>query len=252
MANLLAIPVYNEERAIAGVLSRSLAYPLDLFVVDDGSTDRTPDVLRQFPQISLLRHNRNRGYGAALRAAMHYAIQNHYDVLVTMDADGQHDPEWIPRFLAVAHNADIVSGSRYLGQFPTDTPAPMERRRINSLVTDELNACFGLDITDAFCGFKAYRCAALSRLTLTEDGYAMPLELWVEAACLGLQVREIAVPRVYLDPTRSFGDQLDDANARLAYYQRVIDRTVARRKGKNDCHIAGHPHPVFPRLELSE
>lgn len=247
MKTLVVIPVFNEEKYLPIVLDRVLIHPVDVLVVDDGSNDRTPEVLARFPQVRVMRHPRNLGYGAALRDGFEHAIAHGYDVVLTMDSDGQHEPSLIPPFIEAAANADIVSGSRYLKAFDVDTPAPVERRRINSLVTDELNACFQLDITDAFCGFKAYRTDALRRLTLTEDGYAMPLELWVEAACLGLVVREIPVPRVYLDPTRSFGEKLDDADARLAYYQEVIDRTVERIRRQRGCKRYGAPRPIFSK-----
>ena len=76
---------------------------------------------------------------------------------------------------------------------------------------------------------------ALSKLRLAEPGYGMPLEVWVQAACLGLRIREIPIPRVYLDPERSFGAALDDAGARLAYYQQVIDRAFAWAREHNGC-----------------
>ena len=82
-------------------------------------------------------------------------------------------------------------------------------------------------MTDAFCGFKAYSRGALAALALTETGYAMPLEVWVQAAAEGLAVSELPVPLVYLDESRSFGGALDDAATRLAYYRRVLDRAEA-------------------------
>jgi dolichol-phosphate mannosyltransferase len=81
-------------------------------------------------------------------------------------------------------------------------------------------------LTDAFCGFKAYRVAALSRLKLSETGYAMPLELWVQAAYAKWRVREYPVPLIYLDETRSFGGSLDDDQTRLDYYNLVIQRSI--------------------------
>src|SRR5205085_10747288 len=104
--------------------------------------------------------------------------------------------------------------------------APRERAQINRLITAELNLQFGLGLTDAFCGFKAYRASALGRLRITETGWGMPLQLWVQAARLGLRIKEVAVPRVYLDPTRAFGGVLNDSEERLAYYRRVIAETA--------------------------
>ena len=82
-------------------------------------------------------------------------------------------------------------------------------------------------LTDAFCGFKAYRVEALAKLNLTEPGYAMPIELWVQAAHNGLRVVELPVPLIYLDERRSFGGALDDADTRLEYYHCVLDRALA-------------------------
>lgn len=234
MQGLVAIPVYNEERQIGRVLELVLQQGHPVLVVDDGSTDGTAAVLDDFPEVRVVRHTKNRGYGAALQTAFQYGREGNWAVVVTMDSDGQHAPGLIPQFLEAAQEWDIVSGSRYLEEFTNDTPAPIERRRINQTVTDLLNARLGLNLTDAFCGFKAYRVAALGKLSLTEDGYAMPLELWVQAACHRLSIREIAVPRIYLDPNRSFGETLDDADRRLAYYQEVLDRAIeyARRTQK--------------------
>ncbi|MFO0946897.1 MAG: glycosyltransferase [Planctomycetota bacterium] len=247
MATLVAIPVYNEEKYLAEVLRQTLVHPVDVLVVDDGSTDKTPEVLRQFSNIEVIRQEPNRGYGAALRTAFKHGCDRGYDLVITMDSDGQHEPSLIPAFERASDDADIVSGSRYLSHFSVDTPAPADRRRINSLVTDELNACFGLGITDSFCGFKAYRTEALLQLQLREDGYAMPLELWVQAACRKLRIREIAVPRVYLDPKRSFGETLDIASTRLAYYQEVIDRAVAVARQNSECGMKDSQSPIFQR-----
>jgi dolichol-phosphate mannosyltransferase len=134
---------------------------------------------------------------------------------------------------------DIVSGSRYLKQYPGDSEPPAQRRWINQLVTAEINRRLGFNITDAFCGFKAYRIDALRRLNLREAGYAMPLELWVQAALHKLTVMELPVPLIYLDEKRSFGGVLDDAATRLEYYHLVLDRSIAAAGGL--CDLAMSP-----------
>ena len=100
---------------------------------------------------------------------------------MTLDCDGQHEPALIPALAIRLADADLVSGSRYLRVFdPTQKP-PEDRRRINVEVTRWLNECLGLSLTDAFCGFKAYRRSALEVFEITELGYAMPLQVWVQA-----------------------------------------------------------------------
>src|SRR2546421_522671 len=107
------------------------------------------------------------------------------------------------------------------------TAPPGDGVQINQHIAAELNERYDLNLTAAFCGFKAYRVAALARLHITETGWGMPLQLWVQAAHLGLRIKEVAVPRVYLDPNRAFGGMLNNAEERLAYYRGVIARAEA-------------------------
>jgi dolichol-phosphate mannosyltransferase len=226
---LTAIPVYNEERHVERVLDEVRRHAARILVVNDGSTDRTGELLAGQKDLEIVTHPHNRGYGAALISAFQYALDRpEVDVLVTMDCDGQHEPARIPVLLEAIHDADIVSGSRYLRDFRQDSHAPADRQRINGIITAELNARFGLHLTDTFCGFKAYRRCALARLRITETGWGMPLQLWVQAARLGLRVKEAGVPRLYLDPNRAFGGVLDDATQRLAYYRGVIASAEAQ------------------------
>lgn len=229
---LTALPVFNEQSHLVEVLATVRKYAQDILVVDDGSTDATPELLKRESGIQVVTHSPNRGYGAALQSAFDFAVHHRYDVLVTIDCDGQHEPRLIPElvnrvFDDAARPADIVSGSRYLQVFEGDSHPPEERRRINQLVTRLINDRLRLNLTDAFCGFKAYRVDALPRLKITEFGYAMPLQLWVQAVRSEFRIIEHPVPLIYLDESRSFGGSLDDANRRLAYYREVIDRELA-------------------------
>ena len=256
LRTLTALPVYNEAAHLVPVLEQVGKWADDILVIDDGSTDDTPAVLRGLSGIQVLTHSPNRGYGAALQSAFDYAIAHGYEALVTIDCDGQHEPSLIPELVAQLQqpawplmNAsaltegsprsggpgsaprrsalpDIVSGSRYLELFPEDSQPPADRRKINIHVTDRINTALGLQLTDAFCGFKAYRVDALRRLTITEDGYAMPLQLWVQAVARGLSISEFPVPLIYLDEERSFGGSLDDSRRRLAYYEDVLLREL--------------------------
>ncbi len=223
---LTALPVYNEVHHVRDVLDQVVQYSPDVLVVDDGSDDGTDAQLGARSDIRMVRHPENRGYGAALMSAFQYALEHRFDYLVTIDCDGQHEPQRIPAFVEACANVDLVSGSRYLKRFPGDTPPPAQRRQINQLITARLNELLGLQITDAFCGFKAYRVSALAQLRLSETGYAMPLELWVQAAHLNWRIIEYPVPLIYLEEKRSFGGTLDDAQVRLEYYNLVLQRSL--------------------------
>lgn len=229
---LAALPVFNEEGYVDNVLAEVSKYADNILVVNDGSTDGTMDRLKKWPSVNVVNHEVNRGYGAALKSAFQFAIENRYDCLVTLDCDGQHQPMRIPRFVAASASADIVSGSRYLKRYEGDSAPPSERLFINRQITRDLNDMLCLNLTDAFCGFKAYRVKALDQLNITDDGYAMPLELWVQAAMVGLSVIEVPVPLIYVDLNRTFGGSLDNGEQRLQYYRHCIDRSVAAMKDK--------------------
>jgi dolichol-phosphate mannosyltransferase len=249
MRFLTAVPVYNEEQYLEGVLHEVRRYSPEILVINDGSADRTGELLARQDGITVITHSHNRGYGAALISAFAYAREHDYDVLVTMDCDGQHEPARIPVLLEAIHDADIVSGSRYLRDFRQNNSAPQDRRQINRQVTLELNERYGLQLTDAFCGFKAYRREALSRLRITETGWGMPLQLWVQAAHLGLRIKEVGVPRLYLDPNRAFGGVLNDADERLAYYHRVISSAEHDFCDTTLGAIGLSPCPRFPACD---
>lgn len=224
---LAALPVFNEVETVGEVLSEVRQYCRDVLVVDDGSGDGTSELLARRDDVKVIGHAKNQGYGAALKTAFEYAIDEDFAGVVTLDCDGQHQPKRIPRFIEAAQAADIVSGSRYLKRYAGDSEPPQQRLFINRRITAQLNQRLNLNLTDAFCGFKAYRTEALKKLRITDPGYAMPLQLWVEAAVNDLRVIEVPVPLIYLDLSRSFGGALDEAETRLRYYNRVIDESLA-------------------------
>ena len=226
---LVAIPVYNEEKYVERVLARVHEHADDVLMIDDGSTDSTPSLLARFP-VDVIRHRRNHGYGRSMQDAFRWAAMDGYDWVITMDCDEQHEPASIPDFIAAARTDehDVVSGSRYLAASEAENSPPPDRRRINIEMTGEINRRLGLELTDAFCGFKAYRVAAVSRLRLTEDGYAFPMQFWVQAVANGLRITEIPVRLIYKDLNRSFGGPLDDAAIRIGHYRQVLHCELER------------------------
>ena len=228
-STLVAVPVFNEAGFIDDMLRQVLRYAENVLVIDDGSTDGTSAMLKRHPAIKVRSHSPQQGYGRSLIDAFAFAVANGFDWLITIDADHQHEPSYIPRFYEEIRkdNADIISGSRYLVEARASAILPpAERAAINKEITQILNSGLNLHLTDAFCGFKAYRVKAIAQLHLTEDGYGLPLQLWVRAAAAGLKIREIPVPMIYHDPHRNFAGRFEDPVFRLNYYLATLEREV--------------------------
>jgi dolichol-phosphate mannosyltransferase len=224
VSDLLLMPVFNEAATVGAVLDAVREhFEGEILVVNDGSTDGTSTVLAGRGDVAVIAHPVNLGYGRALAEGFAVARTHGVSRIVTMDCDGQHEPSHIEQFLAEldASGMDIVSGSRYLPNSPQVSAAPSSRREINARVSEYINRVTGWSLTDAFCGFKAYRMQSLAGLELREAGYAMPLELWAKAYRRGLRVMELPVERIYCDHDRTFGHDLDDPEVRFDYYMRV-------------------------------
>jgi dolichol-phosphate mannosyltransferase len=232
MTTLVAIPVYNEQKYVAKVIERVAERADNILAIDDGSTDYTPMLLAMQP-VDVIRNRTNRGYGTALRMAFRWAQMYQYDWVITMDCDEQHEPESLPDFRKAiqADDADVINGSRYICPELCGDPPPAERRRINQTITKWVNEGLGYSITDAFCGFRAYRVSAIDKLDLDEDGYAIPLQQWVQFAAHKLRVKEVPIKLIYNDPNRRFGGVLDNAEQRLEHYREVFAKEIARHPG---------------------
>ena len=224
---LTALPVYNEASHVNPVLDEVVRYAGDVLVVDDGSTDGTSDLLAARARYSL--HSpRNesrlrRGAEDRVRVRDRKQLRRARDDRLRRPARAAADRPACRRLPRCRHRFR----QPLFAKQGTRPPAPAERRQINTQITRELNERSGLSLTDAFCGFKAYRVPALAKLTITEPGYGMPIELWVQAAHHGLRIVELPVPLIYLEEDRSFGGSLDDGRKRLEYYHRVLDSAIA-------------------------
>ena len=226
---LVGIPVYNEAKYVTRVLAEVRRYASDVLVIDDGSTDTTPMLLAQ-QQVEVIRHAENRGYGRSMQDMLRWAKFDGFDWLITMDCDEQHEPAAIPRFIEAITSGedDVISGSRYAANTAFDDAPPSDRRAINRTITADLNQRLELRLTDAFCGFKAYRVDTCAALDLDVDGYEFPMQFWVQAVAAGLRIEEIPVRLIYNDPTRSFGGPLDDPESRIEHYRHTLHRELWR------------------------
>jgi len=225
---LVAIPVFNEF-AVFQIVQQVKNFALDVLVIDDGSTSNLRMELAKIKNIRMIVHPRNLGYGKAIIDAFQYAIRNNYDYLITIDGDGQHEPEEIQLFLQEIpfFSYDILSGSRYL--FPRDIheEVPRERYIINKKITNILNRITCFHLTDSFCGFKAYKVEKLKLLHLTEYGYGMPLQLWMQAWKERLRIKEIPVKLIYKDLTKRFHGILGNPDIRLEYYKNILRKELS-------------------------
>jgi dolichol-phosphate mannosyltransferase len=233
MKILIGIPVYNEEKHISKVLEEVYKYPYDILVVDDGSTDATPEILKSF-QVEVIRHEKNHGVGRTLQGMFQWADEHRYDWLITLDSDGQHDPGEIADFVQRIEydDVDIISGSRYFEMHPDNDMPPKEREAINRQVTVELNDSLGVQITDTFTGYKAYRVGSLPVFDIDVDGYAFPIQFWVQAAVAKLRICEIPIRLTYNDLHRSFGGELDDPVKRFDYYRSVLCNELRKNESQ--------------------
>jgi len=236
--SLILIPIYNEQKHIFNVLREVRKYsPEDLLVINDGSTDESKDIVEEIAscvklkgKLIIINHLENEGYGKSLIDGINFARDNNYRYLLTLDCDEQHEPELIPQFFEEIKKGEfeIISGSRYLSFRKQIDAPPEDRYTINRKITGLINEITGYGLTDSFCGFKVYRMEGLNKLELTEKGYGLPLQLWIQAYKNHLTVKELPVSMIYKDKDRTFGNYLDNPETRLKYYQKIIDSEVKK------------------------
>jgi glycosyltransferase involved in cell wall biosynthesis len=178
------------EKVLAAIPGTICGLPVSLIVVDDGSTDGTAEVARSCGAAVAV-HTRNFGQGKALRTGFAWALQFGAGIVVTMDADGQHDPTDLPSLIGpILHDdADYVQGSRFLGTY--EGPAGPRQAGIRAF-TALINMLTGAGVTDCTNGFRAIRGSGLARLTLREPRYSA-CELIIASAGCGLRIKEVPV-----------------------------------------------------------
>jgi len=187
------IPAYNEESTIASVILETEKHVSKVIVVNDGSTDHTAEIAKRIGAL-VISHERNMGYGAALVTGFKKALELGADIVITLDADGQHDPSYIPELLRpiIEGEADIVIGSRFLA----NSKVPKYREIGIKAITKLLNITTELKVTDAQSGFRAYSRRALERILpkLTERG--MSLSLQILDVIVKNKLRVVEIPAV--------------------------------------------------------
>ena len=192
---LVCIPTYNEERKIKEVVKKALPHVDKVIVCDDGSTDKTA-VLAEKAGATVISHEKNLGYGAAISTLFDYCRKNNAEIMVTLDGDGQHNPDQIPDLINVIlkHNVDVVIGSRSLSD---DKDLPSYRRTGIKIITSTINSATNLKVTDSQSGFRAYSKAAIDLMHITESGMAASTEILVKISNNGLSMAEVPITVSY-------------------------------------------------------
>lgn len=196
---LVCIPAFNEEKIIGEIIKKSLKHADKVIVCDDGSKDNTAKVAKE-NGAQVIIHNKNEGYGAAIITLFDAARRENADIMVTIDGDGQHDPDQIPALVDALkeHNLDVVIGSRFLD---SSTKSSGYRKRGIKIITSASN--FGTDfkVTDAQSGFRAYSKNAIESIHPTETGMSISTEILLKISNKGLSLAEVPISVSYGEDT---------------------------------------------------
>jgi glycosyltransferase involved in cell wall biosynthesis len=191
MKTVAIIPAYNEEKRIVPVIRKTKKYVNTVIVVDDGSEDRTAEVSRK-AGAKVIRYKENQGAGFATRIGIKEAIKGRPDILIFLDADGQHDPKYIPQFIdKIRNGADYVYGRRDLSNYPF-------RLRLGNWGLKTLANIFcPTGIQDPECGYRAFSLDAMRKINLRAKRYEKDMEFVHEVWRNKLKVDEVRIKLVF-------------------------------------------------------
>ncbi len=216
------IPAYNEAGRIGEVVRETLIQVERVLVVDDGSADDTADAARS-AGAEVIIHEKNRGKGAALSTGLARAGEEGFEAAVTLDADGQHNPAEIGRFIEayVKSGADMVVGTRM-----SDRSTMPVVRSLTNLVTSVVISCLaGRRITDSQCGFRLIRLSTAGRMPLAAARYDTESEILVKAGRHGMLIKEVPISTIYRDEKSKINPLVDSWRfVRLALRLLFVER----------------------------
>jgi dolichol-phosphate mannosyltransferase len=201
MTALVIVPTYNERENLATLVTQIMALPdVRVLIADDRSPDGTgeaaDELARQFPgRIDVLHRTGKRGFGRAYVEAMTIALAGTSDLILQMDADLSHDPQYLPAMIAAVDHCDLVIGSRYLHGISV-VNWPIHRIMLSTFANRYIRLVSGLSTRDCTSGFRCWRREALARIPLGQivsDGYAFQVETLYEAAQTGCRIGEVPI-----------------------------------------------------------
>jgi glycosyltransferase involved in cell wall biosynthesis len=191
---LVCIPAYNEATSIGDIIKKAATYASEIIVYDDGSNDNTAEVAKA-AGATVIRDPKNKGYGIAISMLLATAKKRNTEVMVTLDSDGQHNPDEIPRVVEPLLNEgiDIVIGSRFLGDKNKESKVPVYRNLGIRAITRFTQSASYNQLTDAQSGFRGYGKNALSKINVFEEGMAVSTEILLRAKEKNLLMKEVPI-----------------------------------------------------------
>jgi glycosyltransferase involved in cell wall biosynthesis len=195
---IVVIPAFNEAKAIGLLVGKCLQTDNEVWIIDDGSTDETGSRARE-AGARVIRHPKNLGKGRAIRTAISEFLKEKADYLLFMDADGQHDPKFIPSFIQLAgeNSADVLLGNRMLAT----AQMPMTRRFTNRFMSWLVSQLAGEAIPDSQCGFRMLSRRFLLGFEPTTEGFDLESEMLIQAGRQGFKVHSLPISTIYGDET---------------------------------------------------
>lgn len=189
------IPTYNEAKTIASLVRQIRSQHLDTLVIDDGSTDNTYQIARDSGAI-VFKNERNQGKGLSLIKGFDYILKNNFDAVITMDGDGQHLPDEIPKFINCALSSDsgIIIGNRML----TRRNMPFVRVLTNKVMSWFISKVSKQKMPDTQCGFRLIKKEVLKKLHLNTSKYETESEILIKASKLGFKIESLPIESVYV------------------------------------------------------
>ena len=192
---VVGLPAYNEEKNIAKILVQLMNKGYNVIVCNDGSNDSTGLIAKKMG-VTVIEHEKNLGYGAAIRSIFQKSKEMNYDILVTFDTDGQHRIEDISKVIKpiIDNDADIVIGSRFLNG---NDEVPTYRKIGIKAITKISNISTELNLSDSQSGFRAYNKKSIIELNPSDFGMGVSTELLIKASQKKLKILEVPITILY-------------------------------------------------------
>ena len=237
---IACIPAYNEESHIESLVKSAKNHVDSVVVCDDGSTDNTANITKKAGAV-VISHKVNKGYGAAIISLFDYARENNVDTMITVDGDGQHDPNQIPLLVEILsqHNVDVVIGSRFLNQ---NTEAPGYRQRGIKIITSTANYGTDLKVSDSQSGFRAYSKNAINAIHPTEENMSVSTEILFKISNKGLSLAEVPITISYDGDTSEYNP--------LSHGVSVLANTIKYVSIKHPLQFYGIPGIVLVAIGI--